>query len=387
MTFVWSTSHVGMLYPLKSGGKKANAIARDFLVFANASLQGTGYDKSKTLLTVDSHQAETRKAFFQEIGLLYVLERSNRISLTSVGKQFAELLQSLPRQEETLSAENLMLLQQRADALLIWALCNSQLNRPSSFGSPKQSKALLANCTVRPYATFWQALRDLGGYVTTNEFQHGLATIHDVKNYNDVIKQILDSRISKKPILPVANFTNNYLIYWKSHLTIAEQILIFDGLQFEFLTNKRNIIETILKLRMCDGESVVTALGSQDWKEEEYYYEEVAGVPCPEFLLRGEFQILDFDKQKIVSLQNYNLERIDHNSLILGGRELCQLPLKAVCFHESEPNHLLRLDAKRVMNDGKVKLLFGLGRPINDLSQLKGLLKINQSLLEADSET
>jgi hypothetical protein len=366
MNFVWPTSHVGMLHPLAAEGSRPRAQGLEFLRFAQASVDGLGYERAKRLLKVSRHQAETRKAFYQELGLLYVEPRTDAIKLTAIGHQLLDLLGTDPvvQQPDEIHA--------RVDALLAWSLNNSQINRPLSTGSPRHPRQVLQACTVKPYAAFWQALIDLDDRITHAEFLHALAPLYKAADYEAAIDLIRKSRLGKGA-LPVATATtDNFMIYWKAHLTVADRILSFDQANqvFSFRPERRALIEAILGLQTKCSSDKLGAITSATWISIDDYYERIGGRECPPFLARGGIKLAEFGNQQIFVLDRYQLAEFS----LEGGPELCELPLKATCFHSSETNYLLRLDRKLIISPGKVVLQFGRGRRINDVNKLLSVL-------------
>lgn len=371
MTFIWPTSHIGMLHPLAPDGSHVRERALEFLRLADASMKGKDYRQAKALIRSSQHQAETKKAFYGELGLLYVPYGSNTLRLTPVGEQLLNLLGTNP---STTQPANI---QARVDTLLIWALSSCQINRPAGWGSPRQPANLIRTCTVKPYATFWQAMRDLDEYISKDEFLHALATLHIADDYKGIIQQIRSHRKQGTRLPAATRTTDNYFIYWKSHLTVADKVLSYDRARevFEFRPERRELINTILDTRMgCNGNDIRNIIGASQWANEDEYYRRIGGIPSPAFLAKGQVKIVAYGSQSLNWLQDYTLKRRGDSYLLEGGVELCRLPLKAQCFHEGMKQNLLRIDRKDVSIPGRVKLLFGRGRRITDLTKLLKIL-------------
>ena len=142
-----------MLHPAaaRPDGRERTA---DFVRFAEAARAGVSYSQAKKKFSIKQSQVETRKSFFEEVGLLFVPYKSDGIVLTDFGSQLYEhIISSSPLTD--------MGDRDKATSLLAWALANSQINRPQSPGSPRISKPDRASCDVRPYAVGWQAIHDL----------------------------------------------------------------------------------------------------------------------------------------------------------------------------------------------------------------------------------
>jgi hypothetical protein len=96
---------------------------------------------------IDSHTVESWKTTFEEFGLLYVISRSNRITITPAGKQFYEAAVS-----------------EREDDF-VWIGLNLLLRYPLQAPPRRRSKSRAhADSNVLPYRFLYSAMRDLGDY-------------------------------------------------------------------------------------------------------------------------------------------------------------------------------------------------------------------------------
>lgn len=364
MMFVWPTSHVGMLHPLAAMGSKAWKQGTLFLRMAEAADRGVPYNKAKALFEgVDPATVETRKSLYEELGLLYVPKSSGVLHLTIVGKQLLELLGTNPPTDP--AAE----LRKRVDSLLCWAMTHTQINRPQSVGSPAIEEKDRTSCDIRPYAAFWQAMFELDGSITFDEFGSVLAHVHTVDEYPAAVQTILEARKSGK--LPRApEKSGNFGIYWRAHLSVAESVLqITDGV-FTFAPEREGIIKSILQFQMgCEGSDVSAAIRSKPWTDVNDYYS-FAGQECPIFIASGQVAVVSFGGEPIVMLKGYALNQDAAGYFVEAGMELCALKIRMPCFHRSELGRMLRVDKKVSIGNNRVRIRFGLGRPINNSIQL-----------------
>ena len=332
---------------------------------AKAAQNGVSYVDSKDLFPGVSHQTvETRKSMYEELGLLYVPKNSNEIHLTEVGAQVLQLLGTPP--PETPTEE----LRDRVASLLCWALTHTQINRPQSFGSPQLSAEVREQCDIRPYAAFWQAMFELDGHITFSEFSRVLAHVQTANAFPTAVQTILESRESG--VLPNAPAkTDNFGIYWKSHLSVAETVLHVSDDVFSFVPERREILRSILQFQMgCEGNDVGTVIRAKPWGDIDEYYA-MAGEQCPAFIESGHVRVASFKGQSLIILKGYTLERdADGSYFVDGNMDLCTLKINMPCFHELELNRLLRVDKKSQIEGNRVRVRFGLGRPINNASQL-----------------
>jgi hypothetical protein len=362
MKFVWPTGHVGMLHPASSraaGRERAD----DFKLFAKAARDGLSYTQVKKLFNIDHAQVETRKSFFEEVGLLFVPHKSDGLVLTAVGGQlYDHLVSSAPLKN--------LVDRDKATSLLAWALSNSQINRPQSPGSPPISEADRLACDIRPYATCWQAVNDLEGVLYLHELMGPLRQLHKTSDYPACISAIKTGRKlgtihidpslwkSGKPLM-------NAAIYWKSHLSIAGELLRFDNddQAFRFVDGKAPIVDAVLSLQRGCGGSSITALTARPWTTVYDYYDDVGGRECPPFVASGAPVALDVNGLKITMLKGYDLSP-GKPSFIEGGPELCSLLINTPCFHIDQPKTILRLASKVEIPGGGIRVTLAPGRPI-----------------------
>lgn len=363
MIFVWPTSHVGMLHPLAKTGSRAQKQSKLFLEMAKAANDGVSYEKAKKLFTkVNPSTVETRKSLYEELGLLYVPKYSDKLHLTSVGTQLFKILEeSLEKPDEDLHRQ--------VDSLLCWAMTHTQINRPQSLGSPAITLDDRKNCDVRPYAAFWQAMIELDACISFDEFSKVLAHVHTVSDFSSALKTIKDARNSS--VLPNApNKSGNFGIYWKAHLSVAESVLQFTNGVFTIKPNRYNLIKSILHFqRGCDSNDIRNAIKSKSWSDIHEYYS-FAGEECPKFIASGQVTVELFGGQQVEILKGYTLEKDTNGYIMNAGMELCELKINMPCFHASEISYLLRVDQKTSIGDKQIQIRFGLGRPINNSSQL-----------------
>lgn len=380
MTFFWPTGYISMAHPLASD-ENARVKGLQFLAMAKATLEGVSYRDVKQIFrdsfSLSHQQTETLKSFFQEIGLLYVVGGSGRLTLTQAGGQLYGLIGPTPPPEPS---EELRL---KADAVLAWALSKSQINRAQPGGSPSPNLATVRSCSVKPYATFWQAMRDLDGWIGMGEFVQELSHLHDYKEYDKTIQRIRQARKTNHqyPLthrdLGDNSANSNYRIYWRTHLTVGGEVLDYDSdsHRFSFKPERADLLNAILDTlhlgARCDytlGKDAI--IQAEPWTDLASYYNNVGGVQCPPYLASGQMKLTLFEEQEVIDLSGYKLKRRSGVYSVEGGVELCRLPPKAPCYHSDEPRRLLRLDKKVHLGAANVHLFFGPGRPIIEQAEI-----------------
>jgi hypothetical protein len=131
MSFCWFTSFIGYPNFFENTGN-AHELAQVFLKLVEASIAAKTYSESKSLFPdLDHAQVETKKAAFQEFGLLYVVPRSDVITLTPLGAEIAALA---PTPNEAKRNRDTVLL------ALCSALSRYQFDNPSPVGGRRYSK-------------------------------------------------------------------------------------------------------------------------------------------------------------------------------------------------------------------------------------------------------
>ena len=332
---------------------------------AEAGQNGLPYEKAKELFPGVTHQTvETRKSMYEELGLLYVPKNSDELHLTEIGAQLLNLLGTHPPIDPNEELQN------QVASLLSWAMIHTQINRPQSLGSPQLSPTDREQCDIRPYAAFWKAIFDLDGYITFSEFSSVLAHVQTANAFPAAIQTILESR--KTGVLPNdPGQSANFRIYWNSHLSVAGLVLSIEDDVFRFVPGRQEILRSILQFQMgCEENDAGAAIRAQSWNDINEYYS-LAGQQCPAFIASGQVKVVSFNKQPLILLENYTLgKEADGTYFVDGGIDLCSLKIKMPCFHASELNRLLRVEIKAQIGEGQVRVRFGLGRPINDASQL-----------------
>lgn len=348
-----------MLHPC--GGEKARAQSDNFCEFVQSSLANIGYSASKPTDPKKKNQYETRKSLYEELGLAYVAARSDAITITEIGMQLYELIskQEKPHTED---------FKRRATSILAFALSRSQVYRPQSRGSPDQPKSDLDACRVRPYALAWQAVLDLEGTLTMNEFGSVLCRVWEPSQYASAIAEIKKARDEGRTFPRNSALSGNFFIYWKSHLTIANTLLVEENRDGETILrlnkNYRSLLGALMRFgRSCD-DSTVELFSALEWKNIEEYYTTIAGVTCPPFMESAEPKIVNVAGTVVADLSALNLQISGKTAKVIGGPELCKLPILTPCMHYLHQDFLLRLDTKTRLNDGQIELGLGRGRPI-----------------------
>lgn len=218
MSFVWRTSFVGYPNFFVDAGASGE-LADVFIKFADAAERGVSYSDAKSLIGVSSHQAETKKAAFQEYGLLYVLPGSDKLAVTPLGKQ----VRALAKQGFDRDSRRLLLV------ALARGLARYQFTNPMPVGG--RAALALDPIDLRPYLAAYYLLHELDGVLTKSELRGCVFGVQSMAELAGVAERIRGRRASGQPFpdldgLPSDPRTReNLRIYFTSHLGLDSQIL------------------------------------------------------------------------------------------------------------------------------------------------------------------
>jgi hypothetical protein len=141
---------------------------------------------------IEPSALESWKATFEEYGLLYVISRSNAISVTPAGKQFYAAAVRRDEQQFVWIGLNL---------LFRYPLKGPPRNRPRS-GAHRDSDLL-------PYRFLYAAMRDLGDYFWWCEFERVFCRVFSTSQAQAAVRVVQDLRTDPSKLttypLPVQN--------------------------------------------------------------------------------------------------------------------------------------------------------------------------------------
>jgi ribosomal protein L44E len=303
MSFCWFTSFIGYPNFFKRSGNPRE-LARSYLTLASASLEGESYSASKGLFpALDHAQVETKKAAFQEYGLLYVVPRSDRISLTPAGRQVYDLVSQPKLKEKNRRAILLMLGR---------ALARYQFNNPIPVGgSRRRGRALSSD--VLPYLSCYYLMHMLGGLVTVSEVRGMIFGLQLMKDIPSILRTINVHRERKQRLadlecLPSNRRTaENLKIYFMSHLGLDFEIIRstmssmygYEEQSYEFTEHGYELTITILDEQWPNWRRGSEIPRAREYKDIKDYFTNGIGQLCPESTV-----IADSRKAEEISLRS-----------------------------------------------------------------------------------
>lgn len=264
MSFCWFTSFIGYPNFLKTEGSSYD-LGQVFLTLAQASLEGKTYSESKDLFpALDPAQVETKKAAFQEFGLLYVVPRSNVITLTPLGLQVYNL--SINRQNLEENRRTILF-------MLSHSLARYQFNNPLSVGGNRKSNIERAKSSdVLPYLACYYLLLKLDGLLTISELKGAVFSLQTMSELRNIETSIRNRRKIRKAFtgitgLPINPRTaDNLKIYFMAHLSLDWEILKSttanyygnDEQAFELTEFGYELVESILNEQWLQWQSPIS---------------------------------------------------------------------------------------------------------------------------------
>jgi hypothetical protein len=149
----------------------------------------TFWNSPKAPRKLESHAVESWKAAFEEFGLLYVISRSNKVSVTPAGKQFFD-------------AAN-----ERKEDEFIWIGLNLLLRYPLH-GPPRSRnrRASHVESDLLPYRFLYSAMRDLGDYFWFTELERVFCRVFSTSEAKHAVQAVKELRtnssdLSKYPLV------------------------------------------------------------------------------------------------------------------------------------------------------------------------------------------
>lgn len=174
----WRVNSYGYPNPFSSDSKPLEAWATfcSFFDSDGGSYAGlkTYWNSPRASRRLDSAAVESWKATFEEFGLLYVISRSDTITVTPAGKQFHAAAQ------------------ERDVHNFVWIGLNLLIRYPVK-GPPRGRSRSHAHATanILPYRFLFSAMRDLGGYFWWSEMERVFCRVFstaDAKNAIDIVR-------------------------------------------------------------------------------------------------------------------------------------------------------------------------------------------------------
>lgn len=334
MSFCWFTSFIGYPNFLKKQGRSYE-LGQAFATFADASLSGLSYSESKGLFPdIDHAQVETKKAAFQEFGLLYVVPRSNAITLTPLGKQVYGLI--IDKQTREKNRRTIVL-------SLSHALARYQFNNPLPVGGNRQIDRAQSS-DVLPYLACYYLLLKLDGILTVSELKGAVFGLQAMADLRELAGKIRNQRkqgtaFPELPSLPANERTaDNLKIYFMAHLSLDGELLEtttanYYGIEeqaFELTQFGYELIESVLSVQWPQWRSTSSSIPkAKTYRDIADYFENGIGLQCSPHAITADVRKMELSTAKISEgvLDPYDVEslkQLPHRNFQEGRKRLVQ---------------------------------------------------------------
>ena len=304
MNFCWFTSFIGYPNFLKKTGN-SHELGEAFITLAKAAFDGKSYTEAKTLFpNLDPAQVETKKAAFQEYGFLYVIPRSDTITLTPLGKQLYTLLSDKPAREKNKRAILLT---------LSHALTRYQFNNPLPVGGNRQAPRAQSS-DVLPYLACYYLLLKLDGVLTVSELRGAVFGLKQMAGLRQLEERIRKQRQNGTPFpelssLPANKGTaENLKIYFMSHLSLDWEILEttkanYYGTEeqaFELTQFGYELAESTISKQWAGWRNTSSALPvATNYPDLKTYFQNGVGAGCPQTEINADAHKAEINTAKI----------------------------------------------------------------------------------------
>jgi hypothetical protein len=388
----WRVNSYGYPNPFNSDTKSQEAWAtfRSFFSHDNAAYTSLkAFWASHTApRKLDGHAVESWKATFEEFGLLYVISRSNTITITPAGKQFYEAA-------EQQSAED-----------FIWIAINLLFRYPVQ--GPPRSRAKSAahgQADILPYRFLYSAMRDLGDYFWWTELERIFCRVFSTSEAQaavDAVRKIrtTPSELAEFP-LPVDKRKGafyNSLNQVANHAGLNHLVLIQDDESEHYGSSesrRRHLINrdylSLVNAALGDSTTATDCGGSAMYVDrlptapsfiDEQSYFDYLGAPVPSLVAAGTAEepqavLLAGDTVFILKLGDH-FEPVSANALerSIQGKTLvlCRIARNHMVILSTDLSWTYRVVGKDLTGPNTVRLSLRRARPISNIEPIQKLL-------------
>lgn len=371
-----------------SNNDKADEAWSVFLTFFNYTAYDelkTWWDSGKGTRRLNPSALESWKATFEEVGLLYVVSRSNKITITPSGKALRKF------------AENNDL------TGFVWTGINL-LTRYPLRGPRRARSELHGNSDLFLYRFIYSAILELDNYIWWSELERILCRVFSTDQAQDAIADIKLLREKPEKIqelsLPskqrVGSFYNslnqvcnhasmNHLIFE----TLRQQSPYKDYLEGEkdrkiivrnewILLLKKALISDQPKALCASGGSYIGTLPTFRSFETEQEYFDFLGAPVVSYQDASSTTLgsVNLNGQQVTHLiKGENFHKQGNLSITGPQTSLCQLSRQQRVILDSDQKWSYKVKEKTVVSSSEVTIQLSRARPITDYKQILKLLE------------
>ena len=255
MSTCWFTSFIGYPNFFKHSGRGAE-LATFYSTLVDRTQAGETYSKAKKAFPdLDHAQVETKKAAFQEYGLLYVKPRSDVVTVTPLGLQVVKYMKqgvkTLPEQRRLLFC-------------LARALARYQFNNPLPVGG-NRGRERAEQTDVLPYLACFYLLANLDGILAISELRGHIFGIQKMSQLRRAVSRIRVRRLSATPFPDLPSLpknprtADNLKIYMVSHISMDGELLKHNT-RANIYPNPEEVVELT-----AVGREIVEAVLDSEW--------------------------------------------------------------------------------------------------------------------------
>ena len=329
---------------------------------------------------LSAHAVESWKATFEEMGLLYVVTRSNLITITPAGMQLREAADHNNQDE------------------FAWIGLNLLLRYP--LRGPRRPKSEAhGNSDLLLYRFLYSALLDLGGYIWWTEFERILCRVFKTGDAESAVIDILELRddpeLLSRTDLPVPNKSGgfyNSLNQVMVHAGMNHLLLRADNSESPYgitepkrkeLINRHwvgMIRQTLFLDQRGDqcsnrGMAVLRLPIAPDFKDEISYFEYLgASIKLMDYAVATPLRSMEMYGDRVFLLDGGTHYRTESEKTIIGNvNELCQIARgqRLILSHDERWTYLV--EDKELLDTTTVKVTVRQARPLK-IAALKTLL-------------
>lgn len=336
---------------------------------------------------LDSHAVESWKATFEEFGLLYVISRSNTITVTPAGKQFHNAAEQKNKQE------------------FIWIGLNLLFRYPVT-GPPRgrSRSAAHRDADILPYRFLHSAMRDLGDYFWWTELERILCRVFSTSAARPAIDAVRHLRANPSELkgypLPVDrrrgafyNSLNQVANHaGMNHLVLdrendGEHYGPNEGRRRHFI--KRNYLSLVSDAlgdsssqTSCDASAMfVDRLPTAPVFTEEQSYFDYLGAAVPSLTVAGaaaapKAVVIGGDTVFVLkSGEHFEAVSVDDRQRVVSGNTLtlCRIARNHRVILSTDVNWTYLVVGKDLSGSATVKLSLRRARPITNMEPIKAL--------------
>lgn len=380
----WRVNSYGYPSPFSDNDRALEAWSTflSFFDFTSYSDLKDYWGSTRSPRRLNAHAVESWKATFEEFGLLYVVTRSDRITITPAGRQFRQAGESGDENEFA--------------RIGLTLLMRYPLRGPRRAKSPAHDGADLLL-----YRFVYAALRDLNDYIWWPEIERILCRVFST---SDALKAVQDIRSVRSDPSHLQNFDRpaatikggfyNSLNQVVVHAGMNHMLLIADNESDHYGTNerkRRHIIDRrwLPLVRQClggsnggsDCQSTRSAIerlpAAPTFAHEQEYFDYLGAAVSPvPTVSSGPVGVVSLEGEAVAVLRRSEHYDILDTDRIVGSIDvLCQLSRGQRIILSHNEHWTFIVVQKEMSSSDKLSIIVRRARPISDITPIQQFLE------------